>query len=839
MQRPHANWIPRLPQHIVQQRRARALLDRRAPITVVLGHQGYGKTTLVNAWLREQPDRSEAIWLNARAGLDLTEMVSRTLDQRPKSDRTILVIDDAHHARDQTLLGELIERARCRHQLHLVLCSRGSHPIEPLADGVVETTTISARRLLLTVDQVLDFAAVLNVPLSTDQARRIHTELGGWAAAVRLVLEEIEDPGTELPLSRARHYLRDALLSGTSDTRALSAAMEFSLTERVTHVLIRDIADGDGPEDGVRLIESTGLAERQYVDDDVILTFPPFIREVLRAAFTRQRPARARSLHRRLAQWFATRQGPSHSALAFSHAAAGEDWQLLDEIWRRESTTLLFEHPHALASTIATIPEDVLDYRPGLSVAYDVSRAAAVADTDEDGRMVTVRAYIQATQRLSQQPPGQVPVHDLLVLGIGRIVGQRVDGCFTAADQAADDLERVVEERVAAGEEPGDGLHWLHLQRGITHTLRGEHAAAAHRYRLVWQHRGVATRHGAATATANLALTHALWGDPQSAQNWLDRRADLETGGSWMHALSSMGAQLAVGMSALDRLDLGACQEALNALGDGSTPTDLWPYVVYLRARHDLHRGPSSSALAVLDAAVGGHHPRLAQGGAARVLLARARADLLLAQGQGERARAVISGLDPEGSPMLAIPLVRLHLLAGDPFEAFRIAEILTWQATTDNRSRQELLVLAAVSAYRMGDHVLSADITRRALALYRHTRLLAPFTCVSDDELDRLFTGAGEWLDVGAIDTLRRHPNPFPERLTLIHLTPREQVLADTLASGASRQEIADQLFVSINTVRTQLAALYRKLNVNTREAALVQIAELGLSHAASAPKS
>lgn len=60
--------------------------------------------------------------------------------------------------------------------------------------------------------------------------------------------------------------------------------------------------------------------------------------------------------------------------------------------------------------------------------------------------------------------------------------------------------------------------------------------------------------------------------------------------------------------------------------------------------------------------------------------------------------------------------------------------------------------------------------------------------------------------------------------------LTPREQDVLRVLAETDSRAEIADRLYVSINTVKAQLRTLYGKLGARTREEALARAVALGL---------
>ena len=51
--------------------------------------------------------------------------------------------------------------------------------------------------------------------------------------------------------------------------------------------------------------------------------------------------------------------------------------------------------------------------------------------------------------------------------------------------------------------------------------------------------------------------------------------------------------------------------------------------------------------------------------------------------------------------------------------------------------------------------------------------------------------------------------------------LSPQEQRVLRLLAAGLSNPEIAVELVVSTNTIKTQLQSIYRKLNVNNREQA------------------
>jgi DNA-binding CsgD family transcriptional regulator len=50
--------------------------------------------------------------------------------------------------------------------------------------------------------------------------------------------------------------------------------------------------------------------------------------------------------------------------------------------------------------------------------------------------------------------------------------------------------------------------------------------------------------------------------------------------------------------------------------------------------------------------------------------------------------------------------------------------------------------------------------------------------------------------------------------------LTPRQRQICELAAAGKGNRAIAQQLFLSIKTVETHLAAGYRKLGINSRDA-------------------
>jgi LuxR family maltose regulon positive regulatory protein len=60
--------------------------------------------------------------------------------------------------------------------------------------------------------------------------------------------------------------------------------------------------------------------------------------------------------------------------------------------------------------------------------------------------------------------------------------------------------------------------------------------------------------------------------------------------------------------------------------------------------------------------------------------------------------------------------------------------------------------------------------------------------------------------------------------------LTERELEILACLPSRSTNGELADRFFVSVNTIKTHMVHIYRKLDVPNRSAAIVRAQELGL---------
>ena len=70
----------------------------------------------------------------------------------------------------------------------------------------------------------------------------------------------------------------------------------------------------------------------------------------------------------------------------------------------------------------------------------------------------------------------------------------------------------------------------------------------------------------------------------------------------------------------------------------------------------------------------------------------------------------------------------------------------------------------------------------------------------------------------------------PDTEMIRRLGISQREMEVLQLVAAGATNQEIADQLFVSLNTIKTHTSRLFEKLDVQRRTQAIEKAKRLNI---------
>ena len=124
-------------------------------------------------------------------------------------------------------------------------------------------------------------------------------------------------------------------------------------------------------------------------------------------------------------------------------------------------------------------------------------------------------------------------------------------------------------------------------------------------------------------------------------------------------------------------------------------------------------------------------------------------------------------------------------------------------------------LLVSAKILEDLGDHETAAASRNEAGALLRG--------CADADIAQTVLTAAQR--SKGVAVSPRNQGDTVAEELTA-----KEHEVLRLLATRLSRREIGQRLYVSLNTVKTHQRALYRKLGVENRTAAVTRARELGL---------
>jgi LuxR family maltose regulon positive regulatory protein len=887
------DFIPRLPDGLLARPRLYERLSEFTPITVVRGFQGTGKTTLVGSWLNEIPtsdalnvwiDMSRDLaksrtklgiyaWKQARAiGLGWDGVAEpegaefhAAVAQYAAGPRGVMVFDYAGRLDDRhDVLTDLVGLVQRHERLQLVLISRGPHPMEDIAAGTLDVNVIDSEELMLTVTEIAQLGLAMGVELADAQAEAIHDAVGGWMAPVRLIIQDSIRTG-ELSLTAARHYFDHTVIPALDRLTVLDRLERLALTDEELDPALAQVILNAGQSEGAQAtaspvgeseaaalltgLQQSGLCTRRHREGDVpIAVLPSLVRSSLREAFSSARPEEAKTIHRRLARWYRDldhhRQTTEAQATPtprrmtmFEHAVAGQDWPLVAELYEEFGAALSLRYGQRMRAALASSPQEVLTAYPRLRAALAAAHVRAAQEAG-DNWIGAAREYFRTCSEIIANAQADLSAPDLLEIGAGHLIGLRAKGRLSEAIAFGSDIETRI-----AGIDPSprvspDRMSWFLNHLGTAHLLSGNSIDASQRYQQIWSYRAEAEAdYIVRNAAMNLAMIHALQGNFDRTQEWLERGQLYDGDQTPVGSVSKTAEQVAASLLTLDRLDCDAAHDQLWLESEEQSAQEFWPFVTYVRAQHGLHFATAVSALTRLDVAAATHASPATEEGVAALLMTRARADLLLAAGEGQRARTLVNSftavnrvLASAAASMLAVPRARIYLLSGNLRAALRLATSTSARRDAPARARLEMELIAAVAAMRMNDSGGAAEHMRNVMDLYSKTRSLRVFATISPTDRDDLLRVVDASLSDADNDLLAKQQPIYPESIELIRLTKREQELLHAMLTHETRHDIAAALFVSPNTVKFHQASLYRKLDTTNRADTLIRARELNL---------
>jgi LuxR family transcriptional regulator, maltose regulon positive regulatory protein len=740
----------------------------------------------------------------------------------------VLVLDDFHEVAD-TVHADL-ERLLRRPLpgLRLVIASRADPPLHlgrlRLQDQLAE---IRSPDLAFTLDETAEMLAALGIDVDEDDVRRLWTHTEGWVGAIRLAAMSLRDhpepsrfitdfAGDDRAIS---DYLLSEVMSAVSDEDR-----DFLLSTAVAGVLNGELADAlTGARDGHRRLADLAGSGALLAPVDrrgEWYRYHALFAELLRAELRSERPDDVAELHRRAASWLVDHGDDGRGLL---HAVEAGAWDLAARVAGERWIDLLIQGEiAALRPLVDRIPADRVEADPELALAL----ASALV---ERGDEVSAEAELHRAERgRGRVPAERLPRFDVSLAAI-RLYVARLRGDLDAALAAGRDVAR------GGGLEPGvveSDLRALALiNLGIAELWSGDLDEAERRLQAARGAAGDAGRDWLAfIALAHLAMVAGARDDFARSERQARDAIALAAEHGWERTWPAGGAYLALTTAAFlsDRLD--EAEQALTRAQEGLADTRERPLravLSLLRSGILTARGDHETALAVVVAgaeALGDWPVRPAireQFGAHEALL---RAEL------GERAQAVALLGSSQASLPGAVVLAQLQL-AESGHEAAR-ATLAPWREEMERERSPasvqawllEALTLDAVADHDGAAAALDAALDRAEPSGLRWSLLAfgRPLQPLLRRQLRRGTAHAALVGDViGALERQEGHA-PHHAEVMIEPLSPRERAVLRYLPTMMSNQEIASELFVSVNTVKTHLKAIYRKLDVQDRREAV-----------------
>ncbi|CAM5737279.1 HTH-type transcriptional regulator MalT [Streptomyces afghaniensis] len=524
-------------------------------------------------------------------------------------------------------------------------------------------------------------------------------------------------------------------------------------------------------------------------------------------------------LRGRAARWL-RRSGALHEALV--QGAAADDWEftanaVVDDLAIGQLFTGL--HSEDLSALFARMSPEATGPAPDL-----VRAARELARHDLDHGLPHLD---RAERDLAANGSDRAPVR--LGCALLEALAARMTGSPDRAERAAEEARALRQDvpahRLDAHPEV-TALLLTHL--GSARLWAGRFDAARDALSAVAGHPG-----GAAMALprwealGHLALIDYLNGRPGPAEHKALAAADQAERYSLPRRSGSGIAPLVLAAVLIDRDELDDAQALLDAAA-ASRPLTGDPVAeagrTLTRGRLLLARGDARAALAAAEASV----PAAVSSPWAEDHAALLASAAHLARGRPESARAVVERVAHHRTAC-AVEAARARLAAGHAEGALDMIDSLPEDDRPGPAVTIRATLVRAQVAYERGDPVTARRLVARALLDGRRGHLRRPFLEAGPWLRPLLSTGRlRELADGWLLSRPGPHHDPrptVPDRhpaLAVEDLSAREGDVLRLLAEMRSTEEIAADLHVSVNTVKTHLKSIYRKLAVSRRSDAV-----------------
>jgi LuxR family maltose regulon positive regulatory protein len=852
-------------------------LTGAARVTVVCAPAGSGKTFLLRSWVREAGLEDRAAWvavghgeldpqrfwvsvlgalrqtsagsevvgeLTAAPDLDGWAIAERLLKDLMRLEEPVwLVIDDVHElgsAEAQSQLELLVMRGPpdvrfvlvTRHDLRL-----GLHRLR--LEG--ELTEIRAPDLRFSAAEARQLLAAADVELPEPALAILHERTEGWAAGLRLAALSLAghpDPerfaaefsGSERTV--AEYLVAEVLERQPDNVRRL--LLRTSVLDRVNGELADALTGSPGSEAMLQELEQANAFVVSLDAARSWFRYHHLFAELLQRELRRTEPEEVAKLHRVAAGWCA-RHG--FAVEAIRHAQAAQDWGL--------ATRLLTEHWPSLHldGQSATTHQLVAGFPAEARTADAELAAVAAADQLAQGSLEEAKRYLTLAERGSASASIDGQGQTQVLLAVVRLLLARQRGNLPEVAEEARRLQTPAEAPDGGWPGLGEELRALALINLGTAEAWAARFQEAERH--LEQGASLARRIGRPylefTGRAHQATIEIIKSTAGAAER--SRRAiELAEQHGWTDEPTAGTAYVMYGGALVwqGRPEEAEpwVQRAERTVRAEAEPAEAMA-VYYVRGLLELARGRDAEALTAYQAA-----ERLAgRLAATHYLIPPARARLLqilVRLGDTQHAEQSIADLGEQDRDRgdVRIATAVLRLAQDDPeAAAVALAPVLDGSAPVTARSQQnEAFLLEAIVRDELGDATAAERALERALDIAEPDSALSIFLLHPAPDLLARHARRGT-----------AHASLIAEILSLLAGRPPASQSADPqppleplsdseirvlryLPTHLSAPEIASELYLSTNTVKTHVRNLYTKLGTHSRDETVGHARALGL---------